>query len=278
MRVLLATDGSTSARRATRWLRDIQLSSDATAGVLSVATLTAPPRAAQTMAELRESVRADARRVAETAAETLRQRWRRVEVLTAEGDPRVEIVHIVEKARADLLVLGARGLSRLKGVLVGSTSLAAVRYASCPVVVVRGRPTWPRHVLVAVDGSAGSRLALRSLSRLAIARGARITLVHVVQPARTGSRSSRPAGDRKEADEILTAAAAMLGDLPKRIDRVVVRGDAAQEIVAIGRRRDVDLVVLGARGLRTLGRLLLGTVSETVLHHVRRPVLIVRNR
>jgi nucleotide-binding universal stress UspA family protein len=41
---------------------------------------------------------------------------------------------------------------------------------------------------------------------------------------------------------------------------------------------DADLVVLGARGLRTLGRLLLGSVSETVLHQVKRPVVIVRER
>jgi nucleotide-binding universal stress UspA family protein len=46
--------------------------------------------------------------------------------------------------------------------------------------------------------------------------------------------------------------------------------------VKIARSRDVDLVILGARGLRTLGRLLLGSVSETVLHQASRPVIIVR--
>jgi nucleotide-binding universal stress UspA family protein len=40
--------------------------------------------------------------------------------------------------------------------------------------------------------------------------------------------------------------------------------------------RDVDVVILGARRLRTLGRLLLGSVSETVLHQANRPVVIVR--
>jgi nucleotide-binding universal stress UspA family protein len=59
---------------------------------------------------------------------------------------------------------------------------------------------------------------------------------------------------------------------------VVVDGDPARQIVTTARSRDVDLVVLGARGLRTIGRLLLGSVSETVLHHVGRPVLIARER
>ena len=276
MRVLLATDGSAHARLATRWLRDVPFSSAATAGVLSVATLTHPPRTSQTVAELRASVRAEAQRVAERAATILRRRWPRVETLETEGDPRVEIARVAEETRADLLVLGARGVHRLEGFLVGSTSLAAVRYAACPVAVVRGRLRPLRHALVAVDGSAGSRAAVRLVSRL-MTRGARITLVHVLQqPEIPGLRSSSTAADRKKTDEILAAAATLLDDTAVRIDRVPANGDAAREIVAVARRRDADLIALGARGLHMVARLLLGSVSETVLHHAARPVLIVR--
>ena len=54
-------------------------------------------------------------------------------------------------------------------------------------------------------------------------------------------------------------------------------GDPAREIVKAAQSRDVVLVILGARGLGTLGRLLLGSVSETVLHQASRPVIIVRD-
>jgi len=76
---------------------------------------------------------------------------------------------------------------------------------------------------------------------------------------------------------MLAAAAARFPDARQPIERWVIEGDPAKGIVRSAQDRDVDLVVLGARGLGTLGRLLLGSVSETVLHHAGRPVLIVRD-
>ena len=77
---------------------------------------------------------------------------------------------------------------------------------------------------------------------------------------------------------MLADLAATLSQARRPIERLVAEGDPAREIVKSADSRDADLVVLGARGLRTLGRLLLGSVSETVLHHVGRPVVIVRER
>jgi len=271
MRILLATDGSSHARRATRWLRDLALPSDTRVTVLAVAALDEPPRDAQTMAELRETLSRGARRVAERAAKTLGRRWQNVQVVVRLGDPRVEIVRSAEEMRVRMLVLGARGLGRVKRVLVGSTSLAAARYAPCPVAIVRGRPHKTGRILVAVDGSSGSRAALRFLSISELERDSRLTLLHVLPRALAADRKQRA-----DAERLLRNAAGKLQDSRRRIERVVAPGDAAREIVKIARRRDVDLVVLGARGLRTLGRLLLGSVSETVLHQTRRPVIIVR--
>lgn len=288
MRVLLASDGSSDSRRATRWLRDFPLPSDVKVAVLTVATLTEPPRDAQTMSELRESVMAAARQAGERAATILRQRWPDVETIVALGDPRVEIVRVAEEARADMIALGARGLGRLKRFFVGSTSLAVARYGPCPVAIVKGRPRKVGRILVAVDGSEGSRAALRFLSSFQLVRDAQVSLLHVL-PAYAESRlrgsgtafpDRQPHEDRRkqraDADAVLADAAALLAEARRPVERLVSEGDPAREIVRSAQSRDVDLVVLGARGLRTLGRLLLGSVSETVLHHVGRPVVIVR--
>ncbi|MBI1736177.1 MAG: universal stress protein [Candidatus Rokubacteria bacterium] len=290
MRVLLASDGSSNSRRATRWLRDFALPADTRVSVLTVATLTEPSRDSQTMRELRERAVAEAHQAAERTAKILSGRWPAVDTLVTQGDPQVEIVRVAEDRRVDMTVLGARGLGPMKRFFVGSTSLAVARYAPSPVAIVRGRPRPVRHVLVSVDGSEGSRAALRFLSSFELLRGTRVSLLHVLQrPDVPGLRrrvTPRPDREhdedrrkqRADAETVLADAAAVLADAPSPVERLVVEGDPAQEIVRIARRRDVDLVVLGARGLRTLGRLLLGSVSETVLHHAGRPVVIARER
>lgn len=290
MRVLLASDGSSDSRRATRWLWEFAPAADIEVTVLTVATLTEPPRDSQTMSQLRESVVTEARDTAERAARILRRRWPEVEMLTPEGDPRVEIVRAAEELQADMLALGARGFGRLKRLLVGSTSLAVARYAPCPVAIVRGRPRPVQRALVAVDGSEGSRAALRFLSLFGLVRDARVSLLHVLQRPTVPGRSRSIASwsdqetreerrtQRADAERILADATAILEDVRHPVEPLIVDGDPARQIVSMARSRNVDLVVLGARGLRTLGRLLLGSVSETVLHHVGRPVVIVRER
>jgi nucleotide-binding universal stress UspA family protein len=276
MRVLLAADGSNDSLLATRWLQQFALTADIEPTVLTVATLTEPPRDSRTMSQLRERVVTDARQAAEKAAKVLRRRWPQVKTLVTEGDPRVEIVRAAEELRADMLALGARGVGRLKRLLVGSTSLAAARYAPCPVAIVRGRARPVRRVLVAVDESEGSRAALRFLSLFDLVREARVSLLHVLQgPAQTGGERRAP---QAQAENMLTDAATVLGEGRYPVERLVVDGDPGRRIVSIASSRNVDLVVLGARGLRTLGRLLLGSVSETVLHHAGRPVVIVREQ
>jgi nucleotide-binding universal stress UspA family protein len=99
-----------------------------------------------------------------------------------------------------------------------------------------------------------------------------VTLLHVL-PRGLGEDERK---QRAEAETLLREAGATLAESRRSIDHLVAAGDPAREIVKIARSRDVDLIILGARGLRTLGRLLLGSVSETVLHQASRPVIIVR--
>ena len=279
MRVLLAIDGSSESGRATKWLTHLSLPPDTNMSVLTVATLTKPPHDAHTMSQLRESVIADAREVAESAADVLRPRWPQLQTVATLGDPQVEIIHLAQETRADMIVMGARGFGRLKRLLVGSTSLAVARYAPCPVAIVRSRLRPIERVLVAVDGSEGSRAAVRFLSTSGLVNGTAVILVHVLPTLVPGLHGiGRSAPDRTHADVVMTDAAAALSSARRPIEQVVCEGDPAREIVKSARTRDVDLVVLGARGLRTLGRLLLGSVSETVVHHVGRPVVIVRER
>ena len=136
---------------------------------------------------------------------------------------------------------------------------------------------------MAIDDSNGSRAAIRFLSVSEIACDSRVSLLHVLPGAavaEAGSSDDRTLDEasrnqKAQAESLLRDAVAMLDDR-RSSERLVAHGDVAREIVKTVRSQDVDLVILGARGLRTLGRLLLGSVSETVLHQVSRPVIIVR--
>ncbi|HTO12208.1 MAG TPA: universal stress protein, partial [Candidatus Binatia bacterium] len=71
-------------------------------------------------------------------------------------------------------------------------------------------------------------------------------------------------------------AAAPFGERASRVERTVTVGYPPDEIVRAAAAAEVDLVVVGARGLGALKRLLLGSVSEGVLRNAERSVLIVR--
>lgn len=54
-----------------------------------------------------------------------------------EGDAAEAIINVANTRKSDLIVMGSRGLGRLVGLLVGSTSQKVVAHANCPVLIVR---------------------------------------------------------------------------------------------------------------------------------------------
>ena len=77
----------------------------------------------------------DARELATEAAELLIGRGRSARAVVVRGDPAEGILEIAESESADLIVMGRRGLGRLRGVLVGSVSERVSRHAECPVLL-----------------------------------------------------------------------------------------------------------------------------------------------
>ncbi|HEV8641960.1 MAG TPA: universal stress protein [Methylomirabilota bacterium] len=289
MRVLLATDGSKGALTATEWLREFPLPPDTTLAILTVATLPSPPIVPETLRDLRDAVLADARRIGDEALKLVVPRWPKAEIRVSEGDPREEIVRIAEEWGADLVVVGARGLGAVKGFLLGSVSLAVVRHAPCSVLVVKGEPRRPRAVVLALDGSENSMQALEFLASLDPGKSLGVRLLGVVEKVRFPSsapgrlRASLRAAlaemeqeRRSELEALLGRAKAALETGVGTVEASVVAGPAAEEIIRVANSDGGDLVVVGARGLGAVKRLLLGSVSERVLRDARWPVLIVR--
>jgi nucleotide-binding universal stress UspA family protein len=137
-------------------------------------------------------------------------------------------------------------------------------------------------IVVGVDGSEHSAVALRWAAREAQLRGSELTAVLVWdlfnQRHPDGSRRFDPAYDESHADAALLAAieAALGPEAAASVNRRPVCDVPARGLLEAA--EGADLLAVGARGLGGFRGLLLGSVSQQVLHHARGPVAIVRSR
>ena len=136
------------------------------------------------------------------------------------------------------------------------------------------RPTFHR-VLVAVDGSTHSDLALAMAIALADRDHARLAVLTVIPniTENTGALAYGAAVDPVQLQEDADQGAAKtmraaIDAVPEGqpVDSVTRRGSSGSEIVAQIKEGDHDVVILGARGLGRIGSLF-GSVSQYVLHH-----------
>ena len=202
-----------------------------------------------------------------------------VPVHLADGDAVPELVHAGEDAA--MLVVGARGHSRLSSVLVGSVSQHLATYAGCPVVAVRPQASpEATRIVVGLDPGPSSLPALRFALERADLLGAPVTVVHAfdAQVPFGGEITlpSHPKVDTGVAERTISEAlAGVEEDFPGvEVTREVVPLRA--ERVLVDASESAALVVVGARGRNPFARLLLGSVGQHVLHHAHCPVAIVR--
>ncbi|MGK2851169.1 MAG: universal stress protein [Candidatus Limnocylindrales bacterium] len=128
---------------------------------------------------------------------------------------------------------------------------------------------------MAYDGGEPAHKALELTARLATQFGASVMVVSVV-PVRPGRTPIDPWDDREaHRAELLEAGAALrgLGIEPELIESA---GDPAKTIERIAAERSVDAVIVGARGLGVVGRVLQGSVSEHVATHAPTTVIVAR--
>lgn len=140
------------------------------------------------------------------------------------------------------------------------------------------------HVLIPVDFSNASKKALHYGALLALRFGAKLTAAHIVPPS--GALSYAFPADTYELEQKVFASAR--AQLPKEIppayrerlhtEFVVKAGDVRDELLALVRQENVDLVVMGTHGRRTLERFVLGSTTESLLRQLHVPVLTVSHR
>jgi nucleotide-binding universal stress UspA family protein len=297
MRILLATDGSEAAAAALAVVSAMPLAEGS--AVLVVHVMSEPVGVMApygegffTESQLLFNLRSSEREAATAALEEAVQRLARPGVVVTsslrEGEPSAQLLAAAAEFEAELIVLGARGLSALDRFLLGSVSHNVSRHARCPVLVARGAPRGPFHrVVLAVDGSENSRRAAEVLGRFPLAPDATITAVHVVRPY-APFPGFLPT-DRAEFDQAvenvrarqLEHAGALVADAARRAGgafpvRTELRtGDPAAELLGFAEEHGADLLALGARGVSLIEGLLVGSVADRILKDARCSTLLV---
>lgn len=222
----------------------------------------------------------------------------------AGGVPYRVILDYARKEDIDLVVMGTHGRRGLSRFFLGSVAGEVLRQTDVPVLIVPvgvpgQRPL--RRVVAPTDFSDASRLALPLAAELAGLYGADLEVLHAFEPPRyleaiTGSQLANDIlpNLRAEAERQLEALAETPGlletlsngstaDAPveggggvlARIYTHLIDGRAAEAIVSAARTSKGDVIVMAKRGLHSVERLLVGSVTERVCRLAPCAVLVV---
>ena len=270
LHILATTDGLEHAREAVRFASQLAVQAGARMTVLGVAEAAA-----------RDGV---ARRAIGDARRLLDERGIDCKTKLRHGHPAEQILQEVEQGGYDLVVIGARGRSRLTRFLLGSVSYRVLEHAAIPVLVVRQARPQVRRILVATGGHPESEATMRYGAQLARALGAAQTLLHVTNPVprmytglgemdetlREMMQSATPEG------QSLREGARIMGDEEVEGYIELRQGVVEDEIIHEAARGDYDLVVLGSSlSASAIGWLALGSITRRVIDRTQRPVLVV---
>ncbi len=140
--------------------------------------------------------------------------------------------------------------------------------------------SFPNKILLATDGSKGATLAARAAIELSNRTASELHVVHVWHDLPTSHfRSFVRAQLRQEAEEVLQKQLERIEQSGGTIAEAHLReGRTVDEILDLSEELEVGLLIVGSRGLGGVKRILLGSVSEGIVHHSRRPVLVVHGR
>ena len=236
--------------------------------------------------------------------EGLLENWRKrgvdqkltLETKVIKGQDTAEsIITSAQDNSCDLIVMGTHGRKGLARIFLGSVAERVTRLAKTPVILIRettssNTPNWQR-ILVALDGSEGSRKALDCADQLAQYMNAELHLLHVipdlppplVDPIGLGGMAAGFSYENilKELEHQASIIMETSGADIKTEKSVFHTARAQHEriasvIINYAKEHHCDLMVMGTHGRTGFDHLLLGSVAQGVAHNAPIPLLLIR--
>jgi nucleotide-binding universal stress UspA family protein len=200
------------------------------------------------------------------------------------------ICEIATAWSADVIIVGHRGLSGIREWVQGSVSNYLVHHAPCSVLTIAGQeePSFKK-IVVGIDGSTESRHAFDAALSLAQVTAASLQLLHVFSVEEKGSPSilslTEPDFERKwevfaqprlemlRSYQEVARSAGVEADIHQKLGT-----NPGRALCDLAYSLQADLIVVGRRGISGLGELLMGSVSNYVIHYAACSVLTVQGQ
>jgi nucleotide-binding universal stress UspA family protein len=304
MKILLATDGSDNANAAVDFLLKFPFPEPCSVTLLTVidAHLFVDIDAFELSSEQHEAllvtndtVRQEVQQSLDgQAARIVRDGWT-IETLVKTGYIAEEIINTAEELQADLVVVGAHGVTGHHQFRLGSVATRLLNYAHCSVLIVKDTPeselqageTLPPEdwrVLLAYDDSGPARQALALCESLPLGERdevAVLTVVTLITAYRQDIRQQMNSiwQQKKIAAKASHdgAVARLRGSLPSVSSRMREGDNSAHEVIEEATESGSNLIVLGNKGKKAIKRFLLGSMTSHVARHAPCSVWVVRD-
>jgi nucleotide-binding universal stress UspA family protein len=196
------------------------------------------------------------------------------------GSPAEVIVSMAEEQKADLIVMGARGLGPIKERLLGSVSHRILTLAPCATLIVNGPVEAMKQILLPLEGLSDAEAAIRFLQLKPFHDAVELTLMTVLPwteppwPSGAAEAAAAAATEMLEKQtEYIEGVAERLCAIGYKAHGVALLGTPSTMILQEAATLRSDLILMGTRGRQGITRFVLGSVSHEVLHKMPCPVL-----
>lgn len=260
MKILCGIDGSTEASAAAELLAEVAARSHEVSVMSVVDPGTVIPVRQQTL----KARRAEAEGAVKSLVSFLAELGFKATGRVAYGLPGEQLVWASAAEAVDVTVVGARGRGRISAALLGSVSDYVLHRAANSVMMVRDHPSAdpPTQVVLGVDGSSGSHLAVEVAAELFDPSRCELLAVSVMDGYQLSSLSVLGQWDDANAEAVRRLRA-----LGLKAEGVTVPGSARSSILSQAMDHKAGLVVVGSRSTAPVAAAMLGSVSGWLAHH-----------
>ncbi len=287
MKVLLAVDGSDQSFDAVRAVECLAPAHPLTLlHVLNLPRLAYPTLGPNLDKELSVTVEAamkeEGERLLDRAMSLLPPHHGTTEKRMVEGKPADTILEIAEQMKADLIVMGARGVGQWHEHVIGSVSHRVMSHATCPVFVIKSSIRHLQRMLIPIADEEDGQGVVDFLSKKPFRECPEVTVVHVIPFSEPiwPVGALIPEAFRKDmlgyGKTITNAIVEKLGPLGYAARGLAVLGTPAAAITQEAAASECDVILMRSHTRPGISRFFLGSVSHGVVHHTGCSVLLIR--